>query len=296
MSRLLRWAVVLACSALSACASLAPGDPRIWDVRSGRFISEPQLVAELAAARYRLLGEVHDSPAHHDIRARLITAMAAAGVRPAVVFEQLDLDHDADLLAAQREGADAEQLADAGRLDRRAWGWPLHKPIVEAALAARLPVRAGNLPRAQLRNSEPDANAAWYARLQAAAWTGAQAAALREHIVDGHCGRLPDAVVPRLVQAQRMRDAAMAQALVDDATADGAILIAGNEHVRADLAVPLYLNGTRTLGLGLVEASAEEERAADFPRQVVAAYPGFDFVWLTPSLARDDACARFGLR
>jgi uncharacterized iron-regulated protein len=265
-------------------------------------VSESQLAADLAAARYRLLGEVHDNPAHHEIRARLIRTIAATGARPAVVFEQFDLTRDEALRAAQAAGADAEQLAEAGQLDRKAWVWPLHQPILEAALAMRLPVRAGNLSRAELRGDLPtavdrDTNATWYARLHAARWTEAQAAALRTDIVESHCRRLPEAIVPRLVLAQRVRDATMAQALVSDATAGGAILIAGNGHVRADLAVPVYLHAAglpgadaRSVSLGIVEASADDERVDDFPRQVVAADPGFDYLWLTPPVSRDDPC------
>jgi len=294
---------------MTACSSLAPRgsahpDVRIWDVRQSRFVTEAQLVDALVAARYRLLGEIHDNPAHHEIRARLIAAIADTGARPAVVFEQFDLDNDAPLMAAQAAGADSERLADAGQLDRKSWLWPMHKPILEAALAAHLPVRAGNLSRAQLRGdsltaAEKDTKAIWYARLHAARWTEAQAAALSADIFESHCRKLPENVVPRLVLAQRMRDAAMAQALVDDATPDGAILIAGDGHVRADFGVPVYLDApglagaaARSISLGLVEASAEETRAADFPRQLVADHPGFDYIWLTPPVAREDPCER----
>jgi uncharacterized iron-regulated protein len=275
---------------------------RIWDVRAGRFVSEARLVADLATARYRLLGEVHDNPAHHAIRARLIREIAARGAHPAVVFEQFDIDHDDALMAAQAAGGDAERLADAGRLDRKGWRWPLHKPVIEAALAMRLPVRAGNLSRAELRADGPAAvgsgNAIGHARLVAAHWTGAQARDLRAEIVESHCGMLPEAVVPRLVLAQRERDAAMAQALVDDATIDGAILIAGNGHVRADRGVPVYLHApglpdadARSVGVGLVEVGPSDERAGDFPRRIVAGYPGFDYLWFTRRIARDDPCA-----
>jgi len=298
------WAIgALLCAGLAACAS--PATPSsIWDVRAARFIDEPQLVAELAAARYRLLGEIHDDPAHHAIRARLITAIAAAGARPAVVFEQFDLDHDAALVAAQAAGADAEQLAAAAHLDTRGWAWPLHKPVIDAALAAHLPLRAGNLPRGQLRSvdaSALDAERAtpWSARLQAARWSDAQSARLRADIVESHCGKLPEAAVPRLVLAQRVRDAAMAQALADAATVDGAILVAGNGHVRNDLAVPVYLHaaGTpdaqaRSLSVGFIEVSREEASAGDFAQRVAREHPGFDYLWLTPPIARGDPCER----
>jgi uncharacterized iron-regulated protein len=301
-------ACAVACAMLAACAvppavEALDAAPQIWDVRAGRFVTESALVADLVRARYRLLGEVHDNPAHHAIRARLIAKIAGNGVRPAVVFEQFDLEHDKALRAAQAAGADAERLADAGDLDRKGWRWPLHKPIVEAALALHLPVRAGNLPRSGLGVDGPAAaatNASWHARLVAAPWTDANARALSAEIVESHCGMLPARVVPRLVVAQRERDAAMAEALVEDATDDGAILIAGNGHVRADRGVPVYLHarglpdaGTRSVSVGLVEVDPGDAGDPDFPRQIVADHPGFDYLWLTRSVARDDPCAEF---
>src|SRR5215472_4460605 len=124
--------MAMASSSAQAQAARPLSEPRILDTRANRFVSESKLIADLAAARYRLLGEVHDNAAHHVIRARLIAAIAATGARPAVVLEQFDLDHDQALIAAQAGGADAEQLAEAGRLDRKGWQWPLHKPIIDA--------------------------------------------------------------------------------------------------------------------------------------------------------------------
>ena len=275
---------------------------RIWDVRSEAYVTEPQLVQALAGTRYRLLGEVHDNPLHHVIRARLIAAIAATGVHPAVVFEQFDPDRDAALLSAQKFGTDSDRLADAGHLDRKGWSWPLHKPIIDVALKLGLPVRAGNVPRAMFpadpSAADKDRSALWYPRLHEARWSEAQAAALRADIVEAHCGKLPETIVPRIVLAQRVRDAAMAQALVDDATSGGAILSAGNGHVRADLGVPVYLHApglhdssASSVSLGMIEVNADDERASDFPRQIVAANPGFDYIWFTPPAAREDPCA-----
>jgi uncharacterized iron-regulated protein len=291
----------------TACSSVAPGnkplpDPLIWDVRSARFVTEDEVVAGLAGARYRLLGEIHDNPAHHAIRARLIAALAARGLRPAIVMEQFDLEHDDALQAAQTAGGDAEALGAAGQLDRRGWQWPMHKPILEAAIAAGLPVRAANLSREQLRGDVQSlaerTDAPWYGRFRAARWSDAQAAELRADIAASHCGKIPEAMVPRLVLAQRLRDAAMAQRLVDSATTDGAVLIAGDGHVRADLGVPVYLHapgapdaGARSISVGFVEATPEELRGADVQRRLAAENPGFDYVWVTPPASREDPCA-----
>src|SRR5262249_26597632 len=165
---------------------------------------------------------------------------------------------------------------DAGRLDRKGWMWPLHKPVIDAALANHLPIRAGNLSRVQLRDqasiTEASSKAFGYARFRAARWTDEQDAALSADIAEAHCGQVPEDAIPRIVLTQRLRDAAMAQALVDAATGAGAILIAGNGHVRSDLGVPVYLHApglpdanARSLSVGLIEVSAEDASAADFP-------------------------------
>lgn len=299
-----RFVSALLAAALVAVALPSAADPsltgRILDVHDARFVTEQALVGRLVHARYRLLGEIHDDSAHHAIRSRLLEAIAGAGVHPAVVMEQFDLDHDDALRAAQQSGATAEQIADAGALDRKGWQWPLHEPIIAAALAAKLPLRAGNLSRSAL--FEPEAtlatNVSLRARFDSACWTAAQARKLRRDIVVDHCGRLPANTVPRLVLAQRARDAAMAQALVDDATPDGAILIAGNGHVRRDLGVPVYLDvdagdAAAIVSVGFVEVDPAKRATAELARTLAKHYAAFDYIWLTPPIARPDPCAVF---
>ena len=101
----------------------------------------------LRASRFVLLGEVHDNAEQHRQRAALLSVLLTDGRPTTIVFEQMGRDQDAAIGAAPRE---AEAIADAGRLDRRAWGWPLHKPLVEAALAASAPIRGGNLEPAEV--------------------------------------------------------------------------------------------------------------------------------------------------
>lgn len=293
------------CQTPAPPATVAEVPDRIWDVRAQRFIGEQNLVERLAAARFRLLGEVHDNPRHHLARARIVAELAATGARPAVVFEQFDLAHDPALRRAQSREVDADALAQAGELDRKAWRWPLHRPIVEAALAAGLPVRAGNLPSGELMRLAQAGPAAlpetpWRARLDATTWDAASAAAQRADIVESHCNALPDDLVPKLAFAQRIRDAAMAEALVTAATADGAILIAGNGHARADLGVPRYVDAPGLAGHGATHVSVAfletEDRGVQhdrFARDAAAEHPGFDYLWFTVPTPRPDPCAVF---
>lgn len=301
-------AAVLVTATLAACApwGALPADEsaRIWDVQARRFVTQPELVARLAPVRYRLLGEVHDNAEHHVIRAQLIRALAATGKGPAVVMEQFDLEHETALRTAQVAGADAEALATAGAFDRKAWAWPLHKPVLEAAVAARLPVHAANVPRAALqeamrRGKDAKLDAAWLARMQGAEWSDAQARELDEEIVESHCRKLPPAMVPQLAFAQRVRDAAMADALVTNATADGAIFIAGNGHVRRNLGVPAYLDNAgreASVAVGLVEAGPTGRLSHADAEDLAREHPEYDYVWLTSRTERPDPCAAFAIR
>jgi uncharacterized iron-regulated protein len=294
----------LSCAALFAASALAaghagetPARAAIYDVRAGESLDEPALVERLRKARFLLLGEVHDNAEHHRIRARLIAGLTRDGQKPAVALETFDLDRDARLRAAQATpGLDAEALADAGELDRSAWRWPLHKPVLDAAVNAGLPVHAANLSRASLqraiRAGEDVADGEpWARRLRQARWTTAQEAAMEASIEQGHCGKLRKDVVPRIAWAQRVRDAAMAQAMVDVATRDGAILLAGNGHVRKDIGVPAYLPlEPARVSVGLIETTPEERSTSGSLSSLAAANPGYDYLWFTGIAERTDPC------
>lgn len=269
-------AALTAVALLSGCAGPTPA-------------AAPDPDAALRSAPFVLLGEVHDNPQHHAERAALLRRLLADGRRSTVVFEQMGRDQDAALAAAPRE---AEAQSEAGALDRQGWRWPLHKPLFEAALAGGAQLRGGNISREQARALVREGAAAWPADLmalkQATPWDEAREQALRREIDQGHCGAMPARLMPGMVLAQRGRDAAMAQALLQ-ARAQGAqrvILIAGNGHVRRDLAVPLYLQAAgvpaaqiRVLGyLEQGDASAGEAGR-------------YDAVLQAPAAPREDPCA-----
>src|SRR5262249_22641493 len=67
----------------------------IWSIMDDRRVDEQALSGALRAARYRLLGEVHDNPDHHAIQLEQLGRLAKAGVKPIVAFEQFDREHDA---------------------------------------------------------------------------------------------------------------------------------------------------------------------------------------------------------
>src|SRR6187399_63641 len=87
---------IAACGGNSATPATTP-DPAatILDARTGAPMSRDALVKRLKGADYALLGEVHDNPAQHRLRADLIAASVSR--KPAIVFEQFPWGEDSVL-------------------------------------------------------------------------------------------------------------------------------------------------------------------------------------------------------
>ncbi|MDX2193935.1 MAG: ChaN family lipoprotein [Gemmatimonadales bacterium] len=262
----------------------------IVDAPSGRPLTRAQLRQRLASAPFVLLGELHDNAIHHRVRGELL---AEATPKPAVVFEQFSWRTAP--LGQPEAGAALDTWLDAGGFDRAGWRWPLHEPVVRAALALGTPLRGSNLGRDTLRPVVRDGISAAPPRLRAlvarAPLDSAANAAIVGELVTGHCGMLPPAMVPGMRAAQEARDAAMTDALLA-ARAEGggrAWLIAGNGHVRRDMGVPRMLRvmapEARVLSVGFLE------RGPDGAAPEAADRRGYDVVVITARAEREDPCA-----
>ena len=274
----------------------------IWDARVGGSATREALHSALRAARYRLLGEVHDNPDHHDFQLDCLVALGEGGLRPAVAFEQIDRERESVLQRLLASGgATAEAVAEATGFDRKNWRWEFYRPLVEAALRYRMPIRAANLSRAaagRVVNAGLDAlgEGRKVALRIDAVWSEERERVLRAIIVDAHCGALPDSIVPGMVLAQRARDATLAEALID-AGPDGAVLITGNGHVRRDLGVHVYLSAARPGGpivsVGLLEVEAGKTDPEAYLADSAGGEAQYDFVRFTPRWDRPDPCEKF---
>lgn len=296
---------------IDAASSPLPGP--IFDPASGNALSAQEWLLRLGAARQVLLGEQHDDPQHHLIRGRIVRqwvrAQPVGGPAPVIVFEHFDRRHRDALLALGLAGesapTDLEAWLDAGGFDRQGWRWPLHRPLFEAAQEAALKngVRwiAANLSRDEaraLRQTPPDA--ALERVIAQSDWSGRAQAQLEAEIREGHCNMLPPAAVPGMVRVQRLRDAILASALREAPA--GALLLAGNGHVRRDHGVPRYLGAGRGSGL---ESTLESTLVAGFIERADRPEPGasmvpdaalarlYDLVCITPPVEREDPCAAF---
>lgn len=289
------------CLVLAACGGpTAPPAPStaglpesvaVFEARTGATVSYPALLARLAGADFVLLGELHDNPTHHQVRGLLISASTARP--PAVVFEQLAAAEAS--IPVPSPGTSIESWLDTNGFDRKAWKWPLHAPAVHAAIASGRSVWGSGVSREALRSVVKDgarsAPEPLWRLMEATPLDSAGQAAMDHELIVGHCNQLPESMIPGMRAAQEVRDAAMTRALLS-AGADGpAWLIAGNGHVRSDVAVPRLLRGSApsrsVLVVGLLE-SGPGSRLPDFE-------PGrYDLVIVTPPATREDPCARMG--
>ena len=115
--------------------------------------------------------------------------------------------------------------------------------------------------------------------------------ALEHDIVASHCGAAPEAKrLAGMVEAQRARDARMAQVLARQRRS-GSVLIAGIGHVRRDRGVPLYLPDSAVLSVAFVEIQPGKVSPRDY-YDSFASPSSFDYLWFTRRAERDDPCGQ----
>lgn len=282
----LRLIALLAGLILHATAqATAPTGERIVDTKTGQTLTQPELLARLRQADFLLLGEIHDSPLHHRLRAALITAL---GVR-SVAAEHLDRERHLGAGPVEHLQTDLE----AAGFDAKAWQWPVHEPLFAGLARAGIDVIGANLPREQARNVVRSGIGALptdiAATLAAAPLSDAATEALDADLLDNHCGQLPASRVPGMRLAQRARDGAMATELAR-LPERPAILVAGNGHARGDYGVPQLLAHLRP-DARIISVAFEETSDAPDTRRATRPY---SYIWYTAPTPRPDPCAGFG--
>lgn len=242
---------------------------------------DPSRLDDLPAADVILMGEVHDNPIHHANQARAVLALEPR----ALIFEMLTPDQAGKVTSETRRSQEAVAAATGWAES----GWPdfaLYWPIFAAAPGAAI-YGAGVMRQdmADLRDKGaaglfgPEAHRFGLDRPLPAE---AQQAAEEEQRL-AHCDMLPVELLPMMVEAQRLRDAALARATLEALAAHGppVVVIAGSGHVRAG-AVPAMLAQAapdlRVLSVGQVEEGAAGQQP-------------FDLWIVTPPEPRDDPCA-----
>ncbi len=298
---------------LGACAAPSPWQAehyrdhplvgRIWISAEARFIERAELIAALAPAAFILLGETHDNPDHHLLQGEIVTALAATGRRPLLAFEMLDMTQGEALGKHLAQSPnDAAGIGEAVGWGESGWpDWAIYQPVAEAGLRAGLELRAVSMRRSEARAlAQSGIKGAAAERIEGLQLDRplpeAEEEKLRSEIDAAHCGYAVEEMIDAMAFAQFARDAHMAREL-SSAGADGAILIAGNGHVRNDRAVPFHLArfapGRSVASLAFLEVLEGEEEAPAYAASFDGELLPFDYVWFTPRVDIRDACERF---
>ena len=287
-------AALLALTLLAGCLSM--GAERAGPIvgPGGARLSEAELVARLEGAEVVVLGEVHDNPVHHARQARLVEALAPGGL----AFEMVPTGSEEGVQVFLAQGGARGGIGPAIGWERLGWpDWDLYAPIFEAA--PRAYVAGGGAARSELREAmRRGAAAAWGAGAGEVGLDRDLAAetrrALEDQMIAAHCGEIPRPVARGMVEAQRFRDARLAEAALRALRRGGeqAVLITGNEHARLDRGAPAYLGRlagdvtVRSVGMIELPAGADPAEAAEGL--------AYDYVWFSEPQERGDPCA--GLR
>jgi uncharacterized iron-regulated protein len=274
---------------------------KIWSYQDQRFITPKALAKAMAKADFALLGETHDNADHHRLQGWVVSAIAARGRRPAVVWEMFDTDQS-DALANYQATApkNADGLGVAVKWAKTGWPkWPLYQPIAEAALAANLTMFAGDPPVKLVRAVGKKGYSILPAGQVPALLLdqplgGGLKQALQQQIVTSHCNLIPPEATGPMYNGQRLRDAYMASSMTEHGKSGGAILIAGTGHVRTDRAVPWYLRrhnpSASIASLMFVGVTAEDKDPQTLVPMGPDGKPAADYAWFTPKVEREDPC------
>lgn len=284
----------------------------LYDVAAARTVTRKDLDRALESADVVLIGEQHDNVDHHSLQRGILRGIAGGGRRPAVVFEQLDLDRQEAIDAALAALEDAPVAERAGAIaEAVSWqtsGWPsfdMYRPVFETALEENLPVRAANLSREKLRAGFAGSSAGSSAEL--AALSAQALETLEADIVESHCGHAPKSMVDAMIAAQRRRDAAIAGVVVDalgpaahgaaEREGGGAVVICGFGHARKDYGVPVALGEllpkARVVSIGLLEVVPGVAAPGEYATLLHAGRLPFDYVLFTPRASDEDPCEKF---
>ncbi|MEM6973552.1 MAG: ChaN family lipoprotein [Pseudomonadota bacterium] len=287
----------------------------IWDVAGQRSISPEMLRDRLGRADLVVLGAVQDNALHHARHSWLIAGLDPVGV----AFQTVPEASERGIAAFRDGGGAAAEIGPAIGWSRLGWpDWALYVPVFEAS--ANAVITGGRQSRAAIVGAERQGAAPVYGpRADAVGLSAAlpedALQALERSASATRCGPIPAEQRRGLIEAERLRNARFADALlrarargiVARGTGSGmnaverperaprtpvrAVLMTANRYARTDIGVPTYLARLAPALEVRVLGQVETAEGAPRPDDYAEALP-YDYVWFSaPVEGRADPCA-----
>ena len=238
------------------------------------------------------MGEVHDNPFHHANQARIVSDLKP----DALVFEMIE-PATARTIGKDVRGNAVALEAALGWADS---GWPdfaMYFPIFAAAPDAA--IYGGAVPKADVSRAVSDGAASVFGE-------GASLFGLDQPLPEpqlqtrldlqqsAHCNALPEELLPGMVEAQRLRDAAIAKATLaafeharSASDTPQVVVITGNGHAREDWGAPAMLRHHFADAPDIEIVALGQFEVEDSPDMA------FTSRTITEAAERDDPCAVF---
>lgn len=273
--------LLLAILALTACSTaprntatpvVAPGGT-ITDLRTGKTLSPPELLTQLAADPRVIVGEKHDNPTHHQIENWLVQSLPSVRPQGSVLMEMLTPGQQPkvdQVKAWLQTGPEARPARVAELISwQKSWDWSMYGDVVMTSMKAPYPLLSANL--------DPSEIMAFYENPQFPA--GEHSAdpqvrnAISETIRTSHQQNISAEQLHAMLAIQQQRDRRMAERLL--AAPAPALLIAGGYHAGKSIGVPVHVKDLDPAASVTVLLLAEHGVNVDASQA--------DYVWFTPA-------------
>lgn len=257
---------------------------RFWSIADQAFVDWSEVKTRLPLGGWVLLGEQHDNPDHHRAEVAWVEHLAVGNRLGSVAIEQASRDVQPQLDAALGKGSrmTPEDLSwDGG------WPWSRYGDLVRTALSQASRLVAANL-------SKDDRASAYKGGAPGGEFSAEHSAFMIDLIDASHCRMLPKEAAVSMLQLQLARDQMLAQKLMENTLPDKiSLFVAGGNHVRRDLGVPLWLSGDVPYLSVLMQGVAESTEPLDYLPTAFDQQPVADLIYFTPGLPPKDHCAAF---
>lgn len=260
----------------------------LYQLSTAQQVSASSLLAKLPAGSWVLLGEQHDHPDHHQLQLWVLQQLAATQRLGAVAMEMLNTEQQAALDSQLGQGAQSTSAA----LNWAERGWPFEHYQAQVRFALD---HASRLVAADYSDSEKTTLRQNTSSVME--YSAAHTGYLAELIVKSHCGMFTAERAKPAARMQIARDQQMAKQMLANNQVDKVnVLIAGAQHVRKDIGIPLWLGEQPVLSILMVSV-AESTNPTDYlPKALSADSPASasaDLIWFVPAIPAVDYCQAF---